>query len=167
VRWHALLQPNRYSYEPVAPVAPVVAALLRLCCSSVKALLQLCYGSVAALLRLCCSSVKALLHLLRLLQTRLFQAREIPLGSELVVRSRSAPVSICTFVPVKQVNGVVPGGVRARQYLYFCTSKASKLSSTYLVVRACGAVPQLVYLSDSVADVALASLIRLAAQSVR
>jgi hypothetical protein len=37
-------------------------------------------------------------------------------------------VSICTFVLVKQVNWV-PVGPQTRQYLYFCTSKASKLST--------------------------------------
>jgi hypothetical protein len=41
--------------------------------------------------------------------------------------SNTLCVSICTFVLVKQVNGVA---APLRQYLYFCTSsKASKLST--------------------------------------
>ena len=68
--------------------------------------------------------------------------------SERIIRTKRAEevemrarVSICTFVLVKQVNlvasaprrwrcarGMTRSSSRVRQYLYFCTSKASKLS---------------------------------------
>ena len=91
--------------EPVAPVvAPVVAALLRLCCSSAKALLQLCCSSVAPV-------APVVAPVAPVADTPVPGTRDTtgqPAGGPV----RSEPVSICTFVPVKQVNGVVPGGPR-------------------------------------------------------
>ena len=66
-----------------------------------------------------------------------------------VARTGSGSVSICTFVPVKQISGggasmsrplifastvarTGSGSVSICQHLYFCTSKASKLSTDLL-----------------------------------
>jgi hypothetical protein len=60
------------------------------------------------------------------------------------LRSAFRLVSICTFVPVKQENRVSSGASRAAwarrasQYVYFCTSKASKLSIERRTARSMG-----------------------------
>jgi hypothetical protein len=77
------------------------------------------------------------------------ERRRLPAGREHPVTPNASGVSICTFVLVKQVlfctsKASVPVQLPAagisnwhllqqRQYLYFCTSKASKLSTCEVV----------------------------------